>query len=364
VSYNVLPGWRLFQVVRDSVLLQSATSGSEKVEEARRLLQLMAEKANADTSYGRIWHKDAQRFREFPDAYLLHELFEENNAPVAFTAFAKAAARHRLAYLSEAQLISNIPENAGSERGALIRELGRGELHATEQATDIVTGRTFRQSLVIHDARARDADRSFAAERLEGLHFIAPLGLKVEPARDAGKWSITSSEGWILETGDEKVAEALRRLIARLPASSRIEEIADKESEARVMRVLMQLLCRGELDVSSDPVSCANSVGPRPRVWPLAASDAAAGLERTATLRHAAYKIAPPARVILPLANGSRSVDEIGAAVLEAVTRMGVEISEKGVPVTDRGRLAAICLEATQRELTNCARLGLLVEEG
>ena len=39
-----------------------------------------------------------------------------------------------------------------------------------------------------------------------------------------------------------------------------------------------------------------------------------------------------------------------------------VQVSESGVPVTDRDRLAAISREAVDRQLENYAKVGLLVE--
>ncbi len=367
ISYNVLPGWRLFQVVRDCVLLHTDRHNDHatRMAETRRLFQLMTECTAEGTAYGSLWRQEAQRMVHNTDAYLTHELFEENNAPCTFKDFMAAASHHGLAYLGEAQLMANIPENGGAVRARVVRELAGNDLHAMEQYTDYFTGRTFRQSLLIHEGRAADTDRTLPATRAEGLHFIAPLGLKIEHLPATGQWSIDDDDGTILETGEPAVAAALQRLVARLPSSSSLDEIVPAEDSGqkdrgKIRASLMQLLCRGSLEAATLPVICAAGLPERPKVWPLAASDAAAGMERTATLRHAAFVISPQARFLLPLADGTRDRAALIDCLLQFVLGGGVTISDKGVPVTDRQRLTTICSEAVDRQLETYARVGLL----
>lgn len=367
ISYNVLPGWRLFQAVRDCVLLHAGghSDHATRMAEARRLFQLMTECTAEGTAYGSLWRQEAQRMARNTDAYLAHELFEENNAPCTFSDFVAAASHHGLAYLCEAQLMANIPENGGEVRGRLMRELAGNELHAMQQYMDILTGRTFRQSLLIHEGRAADADRTLPATRAEGLHFVAPPGMKCEHSPETGQWSIDDGDGTISETGEPAVAAALQRLVARLPSSSSLDEIAPvedagQEDRGKIRASLMQLLCRGSLEAATLPVICAAGLPDRPKVWPLAASDAAAGMDRTATLRHAAFAISPQARFLLPLADGTRDRAALIDCLLQFVLAGGVTISEKSVPVTDPDRLLAICTSAVGDQLATFARAGLL----
>jgi SAM-dependent methyltransferase len=369
ISYNVLPGWRLFQAVRDCVLLHAGGQNDHaaRMAETRRLLQLMTECTAEATAYGRIWRQEAQRMARNSDAYLAHELFEENNAPCTFRDFMAAASHHGLAYLCEAQLMANIPENGGAVRGRWVRELAGNELHAAEQYTDIFTGRTFRQSLLIHAGRAAEPDRSLPATRAEGLHFIAPTGMKIAPSPETGQWSIDDGDGTVSETGEPVAAAALQRLVARLPSSSSLDQLAPaaatgQEDRVKIRATVMQLLCEGSLEAATLPVICAAGLPERPKAWKLAASDAAAGMQCTATLRHAAFVISPQARFLLPLADGTRDRAALIDCLLQFALGGGVSISENGVPVTDRQRLASICSEAVDRQLETYARVGLLQE--
>src|SRR5207244_3797320 len=74
VSFNVLPGWRLFQIARDAMLLHAAMSDdpSRRAAETRALFAaLAAESANKHT-YGKFWRDEAQRMAAGGDAYLAH----------------------------------------------------------------------------------------------------------------------------------------------------------------------------------------------------------------------------------------------------------------------------------------------------
>ena len=97
ISFNVLPGWRMFQVVRDSMILHAGhiESHEQRSAQTRLLFEQMAKHAAADSSYGGIWKREAKRMSDLPDFYLAHELFEENNTPLSFQDFMRAASRGR-----------------------------------------------------------------------------------------------------------------------------------------------------------------------------------------------------------------------------------------------------------------------------
>lgn len=123
--------------------------------------------------------------------------------------------------------------------------------------------------------------------------------------------------------------------------------------------MLMQWVSRGVLETSSEPVRCAPALPDRPKVWPLAASDAAAGMEFTATLRHAPYAISPKARILMPLADGTRDHKTLVECLSNFVIGEGVQISENGVPIKDPRRLREICSETVNQQLDAFARAGL-----
>ena len=366
ISFNVLPGWRMFQVVRDSMILHAGhvESHEQRTAYTRMLFEQMAKHGNADTTYGGIWRREAKRMSDLPDFYIAHELFEENNTPLSFRDFMKAASQHGLAYLGESRPLGNIPENSSASRAALLRGLSGGELLATEQYIDIVTGRTFRESLLIHEARATLADRSFDPVHLEGLHVLTTPGFKVKDTPGGGCTVV--EEETEIDVNDLALATAIRRLVQRAPASSSLDDLApaglfDAEKRADLAAVLTDFICRGMLDASAEPVACQLTPGEKPRVWPLAASDAAARLDRTATLRHTVYDLSPFSQFVMPLLDGTRARGEIVEKLAEGALNGVTTMRDAAGPVTDPARIRELCGVVLDREIDNLAAAGLLV---
>ena len=122
-------------------------------------------------------------------------------------------------------------------------------------------------------------------------------------------------------------------------------------------------LCR-LLDASVEPVDCAPATAARPLAWWLAASDAAAGLGWTATLRHTSFQITPPARLLLPLLDGTRDRSALLQCLVDIAVSGTAQLTEHGAVVTDLDRITALCLATLDRELATYARSGLFVEAG
>ena len=116
--------------------------------------------------------------QEQPDAYLAHELFEENNAPCTFLQFAAAAERHGLAYLGEANVGAMIPEAVVPKAAEVIRDLSGGDVLASEQYIDILSGRTFSaHASCARSGRKPAIDWSLNPAQITALNFLAAPGL-------------------------------------------------------------------------------------------------------------------------------------------------------------------------------------------
>jgi SAM-dependent methyltransferase len=369
ISFNVLPGWRMFQIVRDSMLVHLNDEVAHHPAASMRALVAWLEKCTpAETTYGRIWHEEAPRMFKQSDAYLQHELLEEENCPCTITEFAHEAGRSGLAYLAESWLFASSIGTREARVVDFLQAMAGDSPVAREQYFDIVTGRTFRQSLLIHGNRANEIDRSLTAVRLDGLHFVVPTDLKMTVSSTPDEWTAEDNSGTKVTIADRGTAAALAEMIAEAPASTSFADASAKAREAggdpeRLVQQLVTLVREGILDPSASPVKCARTAGERPKVWQVAASDASAGLESTATLRHAPFEISPKARFLMPLADGTRDKPALVSCLSDFVIGGGVQISENGVPITDRERLQAICADTVNQQLDLYARAGLLVRE-
>jgi len=97
MSYNVYPGWKAKEIVRDAMLLASGDSVTpeEKVREARRMADFLEEVAPVDGVLARVLAMSRAHALGFGDSYLLHDELEAFNAPCYFYEIAGTCERAR-----------------------------------------------------------------------------------------------------------------------------------------------------------------------------------------------------------------------------------------------------------------------------
>lgn len=367
VSFNVLPGWRLFQIARDSLILHARLQDAPdaRAAQARELFDLLSAESNDRYSYGRFWRDEARRMAAGGDAYIAHEAFEDDNSPLTFTDFCAALDRHGLGYLSECNISASAEESIAGAGAASIRRLSRGDDRAREQYIDIFSGRAFREALVVHGARASAIRREIPIGRMDAFHFVPPLTLRSRPPSDENPgWRIGEQDGGVVME-EEAVATALERLVARLPGSSTLEDLAPAATtepglRARVANALARLVLLGHCAISTEPLACAARLAERPLAWPLAALDAAVG-DRTASLRHAPVKLEPLQRLYLPLLDGTRARDDLIAHAVDLAEKGDLRFTGPEGRIEGRENIVARVGPATDACLKSLLRLGLLL---
>ena len=175
ISYNVLPGWRLRQTLRDAMALHIPPDLplQAQIAKSRELLSFLEQHTSAESSWGRIFRSEAAQLRQSADYYIAHEFLEQCNEPCSFSEFMRAAEKFCLAYLGEVDVSTMLPENMNPAAAPLLRGLAGDQQVALEQHIDIFTGRTFRQSLLVHKAREAQIVRRLLPPVAEGLNFLA-----------------------------------------------------------------------------------------------------------------------------------------------------------------------------------------------
>jgi SAM-dependent methyltransferase len=370
VSYNVLPGWRMLQIVRDCAILHAGAEQTHagRAGQVRRLLDIFQKHTRETTSYGQIWRNEAQRMRNLPDAYLAHELFEEDNSPCTFLQFVAAATRHGLAYLGETNIRAMIPEAMVPEAAQVIRDLSGSEVLAAEQYIDMMSGRTFRQTLLVHEASKPAIDRSLDPARIAGLHILAAPGFKPVESETPGEYAFDDGTGTIISTGDSTVQQSINRFIARLPSSSSLSDLAspgraDAEEQKKITETFMKMLSLAMVQISTEPIVLPAEIPERPKAWFVAASDAASRAMETVSRRHQRFALNPLASVLLPLLDGTRRRDDL-ITHLSALARDGhvVVRDADGEPLLNDGRLREAAAKLVDQCLRSLTRAGMLVE--
>lgn len=357
ISYNVLPGWRLIQPLRDA-LLPHIPDGEplERVAKARELLAFLGGATPDRGAYGDILRHWAARVASLPDDYLAHEFLEDSNQPCTIRDFADAAGRHGLGFLGECDIATMIPDNYGDAAAAQVRARAGDDPVAIEQYLDLLSGRTFRNSVLVAGDRAAAAERGLASAALSGLHFVLQARMRIE--RGGGHHVAADAHGRQLLVTSDAVADGLDRMVARFPSSSTLGDMGG--GGADLLDALHRMLVAGMITVSSEPVE-AGTPGDRPVALATARVDAADETgTTTANVRHETVALDPAMRVLLPLLDGTRDHDALARDLATEAAAGRIGFQRDGWPLTDPDAIRQAALEALPSLLGNVADLALL----
>jgi methyltransferase-like protein/SAM-dependent methyltransferase len=355
MSYNVYPGWKSKEIVRDAMLLASGDSATPdgKVREARRMADFLEEVAPADGVLARVLAMSRTHALGFGDSYLLHDELEAFNAPCYFYEMLGRASAHGLTFLAEAHLETMIPGNFGPKVAEYLDDKCGGVQVLVEQYLDFVLNRAFRESLLIHAERAPQINYSPDRSRYRRMHFAAWLPpVDGDTRLDHSRQEYQEPDDATLFTNDSGIKAALDALSARWPWTlSRQELVAavharlvsaglnpSADLEAHIDDLIGVLIMQGAAHIRLDPVSPESSPAPLLRVDETARR--MAELTRTDSdastfnLWHETLILSPADRHLLPLLDGTRDRDALLDALLAVHRENPIPIERDGTQVS------------------------------
>jgi methyltransferase-like protein/2-polyprenyl-3-methyl-5-hydroxy-6-metoxy-1,4-benzoquinol methylase len=358
VSYNVYPGWKSKEILRDAMLLASGGSVTpeEKVRNARRMVDFLEEVAPADSALARILAESRAHALGYGDSYLLHDELETFNSPCYFYELLGRAGAHGLAYLASAHPEAMIPANYGPKVAEYLNEKCGGVQVLVEQYLDFVADRTFRESLLVHAERAPQIRYNPPHSRYRRLHIAA----RVPPADgqtrlDHSRQDFLYSDGATLFTNDPGIKAALDALTARWPWTLSWQELVDAV-RARLVSAgftpsdklsdhiegLMEvLILQGQARFRLDPVSPERAQALRldetaRRMAELTRSESDAS---TFNLWHETLILSPLDRHLLPLLDGTRDRNALLEGLLAINRENPIRIERDGQEVSGEAEL-------------------------
>lgn len=365
VSYNVLPGWRMLQPLRDAFLLQVADEVDSlgRVAKARELLGFLAGVTPDTGPYGDMLRSWSERLATLPDDYVAHEFLEEMNQPSMVRDFAANAGRNGLGFLAECDIASMILENYGADVARQVRARSNNDLVESEQYLDLLSGRTFRQTLLVSSERQSMINRVLEPANIAPFHFLTQSGIRVEQKGD--QYVVTDTSGCSLSTRSRAVAEGIGRLIAAFPSSSSLDDcmdaVTEDEGAAREMvtDALYRMLLIGMITLSSEPVRAGRGED-RPEAIRLARADAAEGGQTTTNLRHETVTLDPATRVLLPAMDGSLNRSGLARHLAAEAIAGRIAFTQDGHTVVGAEAITKVAWEHLTTLLDGMANAGLL----
>jgi SAM-dependent methyltransferase len=289
VSYTAHPGGHMRQMLREMAQwhARGLQEPLERAERARGLFALLDQLGESEgpSFYGGVVGEDVHALATAPDSMLVHDLLGPTYAPVWFTEFAAAIARHGMAYVGDASPESSREPPWSPAVSAFVDEAAADDRVAREQYFDLLVMRRFRSSLVCH------ADRG-PAPRVD---------------RGAVQRLLVSSDG-------DGAPEPIRAALADgpVPFATLRERLGVGAGE--LAEALVQGFDAGAVAFQVVPSPAAAVAGERPRASGLARSQARPGAVVT-TLRNQVVRITDePTGALLALLDGTRD----RAAILDA----------------------------------------------
>ncbi len=177
VSFNTLPGWHHFRVMRDFLLYSTREShnAEQRIQKAREILNKLSDLELLDDDlYGHMLRQISRMLAGMGDAYLIHDFMEEINEPIYVEEFIHRAAKQNLKYLGNADLIRDGEQKLTEDHVSMIVENSADAL-AQEQFSDFLISSTFRQTALVRDDVKLDGFFSHhCVPRLRVASYVQP----------------------------------------------------------------------------------------------------------------------------------------------------------------------------------------------
>lgn len=385
ISYNTYPGWRMLGAVREMMLYHTRHIEDPKaqVAEARVLLDFLAQSiqvndsAHADFLNAYLNFVKAY-FQQKNDAYVLHDELSEVNEPIYFYQFAERAAGHGLRYLADADFKTMLASNLPGEVAQTLRQLAKDTI-TLEQYLDFLRGRTFRQSLLCH--QAVQLKSGMGLERLANF-YVASHAIPESAQPDTHSKTVEkfkASDGTTLSTDHPVTKLALLYLAEIWPKAIPFRTLLDtararlngaRSPEANPAegdaRVLAANLLKG-FGYSEDLVELqvylprfVLEISERPVASPIARWQAQYD-HRVTNLRHERIQLEGVGRHLLAYLDGSRDHAALQEILMTLALEGRVEIRQDDQPVTEAEQIKRIVVETVKTQLRQLARAALLV---
>jgi methyltransferase-like protein/cyclopropane fatty-acyl-phospholipid synthase-like methyltransferase len=379
VSYNVYPGWKTREVIREMMMFHASgrPTPAEKLQQAKAIVEYIKNISAEQSTYGKLLRDEAAQLARAEDYYLYHEYLEIENNPMYFRDFVALAGQRKLAYLGEAGLSDMAPQRLGKDISDTLGMLSGGNILATEQYMDFFTNRTFRQTLLVHEAQAAKINRGLGPKSMH--EFSVSTTLFVDPEFKAVEGQLPLAQykdnfGRSLGVNGALSLELIKVLVAAKPGSISFATIAtqlkasvaglaantDEAIADAIGMELMNLLVQNVIKLGMDEVSAAPQSS-KPRAYALARAQAELGQTWATNLLHQPVGISPAHRSVLALLDGSRDMAALQTELLTQL-KAGTLTANRGQErITDEKELTQLASQFCQQALGDLRQLMVLV---
>jgi len=377
VSHNVYPGWHMRDAIRHMMRyhVRGIESSRERIVQSRALIDFLVKHVpSEDGAYALLLRRELQILQNVSEDYLFHEHLEEVNEPLYFHEMVERLARHELAYLGDAEVLTMQLQQYAPEAAKALDQIV-SDLISMEQYMDFVRNRQFRATLVCHaDVPLR---RNLHGSYVEGLAATFAPGRERKPidlSPGLAQHFVASNE--LKVTSDRAMTKAALLLLReRWPQPVPFDDLC-RDATALLQSAGIPTSPTDRVALGFDLLECffqgagvflrswvpplALHPGEKPCTTRVARVQATRGTHVTSVLHETQHLERGPLH-ILQVLDGTRSHDEIVEALADFVEAGRLELSHDGRPLTAREEMRGPLQTVLRDVLPQFARRGLLV---
>lgn len=376
ISYNTYPGWKYREVIRDAMMFRGASreTPQEKLSYARGMIDFLHDKSNPESLTRKNIDEVLPVLKNSQDYYLIHEFLEHCNFPCYFHQFIERSQKNGLHYLAESQPSCMFLSNFSAEiTEPLLREC-HGSQVAVEQHLDFLTGRSFRQTILLKEQRATEINYRLNPAQLQKLHYAGVFKLEqVSPESDK-PFKFITLHGLEVYFSNPIAVAAAQILNEHYPSTMQIHEIAEEVSKRTplsnqknrmdqclpvVCQFVEDMIIKGVIRCRSQAVSLASEVSEYP-LRDASACSTTLDSDQITNAWHERVPLNVIEKSIFPLLDGQHNLEQLHAHLLHEVAEGRLNFSKHGEPITNAHEISTSAQEHLIANLANLKRNGLL----
>jgi methyltransferase-like protein/2-polyprenyl-3-methyl-5-hydroxy-6-metoxy-1,4-benzoquinol methylase len=378
ISYNVNPGWKMREVVRDLMLYHAGSlqDPAQKLAQGRAIVSYIQRISDPENTFGKLLKAEAELLTRAEDSYLLHDHFEVDNHPCYFKDFIAAADEAGLAFLGEANIAEMVPHHLGQEVKATLDMLSKGDIIATEQYMDFFRNRYFRQTLLVRKEDQDHINRAIEPEVMRSFHASAPFTPEGEVSINSGdeqKFALPNGRWITVKLPLQKAAltvlgqtypnsMAFMEWVRRARKFLTGRETGVKADEQMIADLMLRLTLNGILDISVEPLQYGASEEASPVGFSFARHQAEKGKGTVTNGRHESMPINSLHRILLLACDGTRDRAAINQYVIERCINRELVVSRDGMEIYDEAQLTPMVEQLVSDGIRFLSKVALLVD--
>lgn len=378
VSYNVYPGWKTREVIREMMMFHASSrpTPGERLQQAKAIVEYIKNISGEQTTYGKLLRDEAAQLARSEDYYLYHEYLEIENNPMYFRDFVNLAAQRKLSYLGEAGLSDMAPQRLGKDIHDTLAMLSAGNILATEQYMDFFTNRTFRQTLLVHEAQASKINRGLGPKSMREFAVSTTLFVDSDFKPVSGQLPLAQYKdnfGRSLGVNGQLSLELIKIVVQAKPGAISFAQImtqlkaampilaghTDEAIADAVGMELMNLLVQNVIKLSLNEM-VAQPVSAKPLAYKLARAQAELGQNWATNLMHQPVGISPAHAAVLALLDGTRDHAALQAELLARLKDGRLTANRGQERITNEAELAQLSSQFCTQALNDLRQLMVL----